>query len=539
MQIGSKRSERLEVYNPFNETLYFKLFIGRSTHESLDELNRINDRRGTETARMEHELSEEEKNEDAFAEESGGSESGASRTSQYERLEAGLPDMQKYCTELRGSDPASAKQLEDGPPVWASTAGRPEADGDPEVPVEDLVLQLASNLTELRITKESDLVKLCERLQTIAFLMPDEYFDTSTWSQINNYFKQRHLEDLEFEASASFQKLSAQQNSAQNQRQNATSPGYVDPLLARLQQQFQSIHPDALKLAEQVDTDIAADIRACSRQAPLTWEDPHTHQYLNLQLAFPSLLSIGWAKTARRYLSLAYLLYPAQVTRLWLRDMLATESWAQTGSKVAASILTNTFESFTNHVGRRHRGHSASHYLSKDFQEKKGRSKNVHPAAALTRQFELLNPQLHDQLLANNGTVGVEQSTQNFYINPIYQGVTFKVEPRSSMGLDNAVIMEPRTLASPGKKMQMTLYVKTDKSVLQTVELEGWSSSAVLDVEDITKAIRLPQDQYKFEATQISNYTKACRHPQRRSSAEHPCLDEDGVYELVKSQTLG
>ena len=90
--------------------------------------------------------------------------------------------------------------------------------------------------------------------------------------------------------------------------------------------------------------------------------------------------------------------------------------------------------------------------------------------------------------------------------------MTFKIDPKSSMSLDNAVIMEPRTLASPGKKMQMTLYVKTDKSVLQTIELEGWSSSAVLDVEDITKAVRLPNNQYKFEATQMSNYTKTCRH---------------------------
>lgn len=185
-----------------------------------------------------------------------------------------------------------------------------------------------------------------------------------------------------------------------------------------------------------------------------------------MQLAFPSLLNIGWARTARSYFSLASLLYPAQAARLWIRDMLATESWAQTGVKVVTSILTNTFEFFTNNVVRRHKGHAVSHYLSKDFQEKKGRSKNVNPAAALTRQFELLNPQLHDQLLQNNGTVGVEQSTQNFYINPIYQSMTFKVEPRSSMPLDNAVIMEPRTLAGPGKKTRMTLYVKTDKSVL-------------------------------------------------------------------------
>ena len=206
------------------------------------------------------------------------------------------------------------------------------------------------------------------------------------------------------------------------------------------------------------------------------------------------------------------------------------------------SILTNTFEFFTSKVvQRRNRGHSTSQYLSRDFQEKKGRHKNVNPAAAITRQFELLNPQLHEQLLKNNGTVGVEQSTQNFYINPIYQSMTFKIDPKSSLALDNAVIMEPRTLASANMPMQMTLYVKTDKSVLQTVELEGWSSSAVLDVEDITKAIRLPQqDQFKYEATQISNYTKACRPPARpNNNARAKCLDEHGVFALVKDQMLG
>ena len=127
---------------------------------------------------MEHELSEEERNEDAFAEESGESESGPPPRYQHKRLDSWLPDMQKYCASLRGVDPASTKQIEEGSPIWVGTSEKSKAGSIPDIPVEDLI----GGPTELHITKESDFVQLCERLQTIAFLMPDEYFDTSTWS---------------------------------------------------------------------------------------------------------------------------------------------------------------------------------------------------------------------------------------------------------------------------------------------------------------------------------------------------------------------
>lgn len=36
VQLGSKRSEKVEIFNPFNETLYFQLFIGPSV-EALED----------------------------------------------------------------------------------------------------------------------------------------------------------------------------------------------------------------------------------------------------------------------------------------------------------------------------------------------------------------------------------------------------------------------------------------------------------------------------------------------------------------------
>ena len=73
---------------------------------------------------------------------------------------------------------------------------------------------------------------------------------------------------------------------------------------------------------------------------------------------------------------------------------------------------------------------------------------------------------MHDEILMNNGTVGVEVLSQNFYINPIYQDATFAIEP-----------------------MQMTLYLKSDKAVLQTLPLKGWASTALLDITQINKSV--------------------------------------------------
>ena len=57
----------------------------------------------------------------------------------------------------------------------------------------------------------------------------------------------------------------------------------------------------------------------------------------------------------------------------------------------------------------------------------------------------------------------------------------------------------------------MTLFVKTDKSVLQTINLEGQATSALLDTVEVTKAIRLglANMQFDYETTPV---TSNCCH---------------------------
>lgn len=42
VQVGSYKSRSLELQNPFNETLYVNLFIGRNTVEANHEVERVN-----------------------------------------------------------------------------------------------------------------------------------------------------------------------------------------------------------------------------------------------------------------------------------------------------------------------------------------------------------------------------------------------------------------------------------------------------------------------------------------------------------------
>ena len=70
------------------------------------------------------------------------------------------------------------------------------------------------------------------------------------------------------------------------------------------------------------------------------------------------------------------------------------------------------------------------------------------PAPAITRQWELKSGKLHDEVLQNNGTVGVQIYGQNFYINPDYQGVTYEIKPGENLFLEDAIVFEPRTFTS-------------------------------------------------------------------------------------------
>ena len=43
VQIGSQKSRNLNLYNPFNETIFVNIFVGRNTIQMIDQTKRIND----------------------------------------------------------------------------------------------------------------------------------------------------------------------------------------------------------------------------------------------------------------------------------------------------------------------------------------------------------------------------------------------------------------------------------------------------------------------------------------------------------------
>lgn len=59
------------------------------------------------------------------------------------------------------------------------------------------------------------------------------------------------------------------------------------------------------------------------------------------------------------------------------------------------------------------------------------------------------------------GQIGVEVNSQNFYINPDYQGVTFSIEPGDDLVIQDAIVFEPRTIAHVSQPMQMAVYLKS------------------------------------------------------------------------------
>lgn len=247
------------------------------------------------------------------------------------------------------------------------------------------------------------------------------------------------------------------------------------------------MYPDSLKIADEIDREIAKDINKSSYQSPMMWDPVQNYDHLKYELAFPSIFSNSWIGSASALLSPKRLIQPVSNLMSWCSDMYYSKTWSETGQRVVTS-----FKNAVNDLlyrGLKPRGHNASTYVSSNFIDKQGRFKNVSPAPAISRQWELKSSKLHDEILANNGTVGVPVYGQNFYINPAYQGVTYEIKPGEVLNLDDAVVFEPRTFTSSQNQMQMSLYVKSEKAVLQTLPLKGWASSAVLDVTQITKSV--------------------------------------------------
>lgn len=56
----------------------------------------------------------------------------------------------------------------------------------------------------------------------------------------------------------------------------------------------------------------------------------------------------------------------------------------------------------------------------------------------------------------------------------------------------------------------MTLYIKSEKAVLQTLPLKGWASSAVLDITQYTKSVNFTNNAVDNSTTILASYSHNC-----------------------------
>lgn len=117
---------------------------------------------------------------------------------------------------------------------------------------------------------------------------------------------------------------------------------------------------------------------------------------------------------------------PSRVIFDTYQEVKSAKTWSEAGSTTLGHLQRNLSSLVSSVISlRQSKGHNASKYVSSNFVDSKGRISGVNPAPALTRQWEIKDSKMHDEILKTNGTIGVEVLTQNFYINPAFQGVTF------------------------------------------------------------------------------------------------------------------
>ena len=120
------------------------------------------------------------------------------------------------------------------------------------------------------------------------------------WQTVNKYFAIRHRESLELEAITNYKKIKEQSHIL---TEATDVNGVKEHLMFKLQEQLRGMYPNSLKYSDSVDDEIAKDINASSEKSPLMWDPEGSHDYLNEQLAFPSVFSHGWLGTLGQVLT--------------------------------------------------------------------------------------------------------------------------------------------------------------------------------------------------------------------------------------------
>lgn len=89
------------------------------------------------------------------------------------------------------------------------------------------------------------------------------------WKIINSYFSQRQSENIELESIINFQKVKEQERVLVDP---TDEEGLKEHLMYKLQEQLRNMYPDSMKIADEIDREIAKDINKNSYQSSLMWD---------------------------------------------------------------------------------------------------------------------------------------------------------------------------------------------------------------------------------------------------------------------------
>ena len=86
------------------------------------------------------------------------------------------------------------------------------------------------------------------------------------------------------------------------------------------------MHPDAIKVPEQVDFDIVKDITKCTYEIPYSREKIYRNLYVINYLSLPNPFQFGWLGTLNKALSIKTYLAPLVYMRDWYVDIMNQDS---------------------------------------------------------------------------------------------------------------------------------------------------------------------------------------------------------------------
>lgn len=201
VQVGTQRMHSLELHNPFEETIFFNLFIGRVTNHISTEAQAIEEFNAykSQVEILQDSIEAGDENEELAAEMEHKVNQAFLQNQNWYKL-ARLPDLFKYCKKVRAanleeSSPAAIYQKAD--PLQSSQKLQQEVVDFEQMELEARLASIPSGVPfEIELSRLQNNQYACDILWASIAIVPYEYLGNEAWQTVNSFFATRSEEDL-------------------------------------------------------------------------------------------------------------------------------------------------------------------------------------------------------------------------------------------------------------------------------------------------------------------------------------------------------